>query len=29
MDKGAFRDAGYIYGPTIPRTYFIGLALKL
>ena len=29
MDKGAFRDAGYIYGPTLPRTYFIGLALKL
>ena len=29
IDQGEFRDAGYIYGPTIPRTYFIGLALKL
>ena len=23
------RDANYIYGPTQPRTYFLGLALKL
>jgi len=29
LDKGEFRDAGYIYGPSIPRTYFVGLALKL
>lgn len=29
MDKGPYRDAGYIYGPSIPRTYFAGLALKL
>ena len=29
VDQGEYRDAGYIYGPTIPRTYFIGLALKL
>ena len=29
IDQGEYRDAGYIYGPTIPRTYFIGLALKL
>ncbi len=28
-DKGPYRDAGYIYGPSIPRTYFAGLALKL
>ena len=29
LDQGANRDAGYIYGPTQPRTYFLGLALKL
>ena len=29
LDKGPNRDANYIYGPSIPRTYFIGLALKL
>ena len=29
LDKGPYRDAGYIYGPSIPRTYFAGLALKL
>ena len=29
IDKGEFRDANYIYGPTTPRTYFAGLALKL
>ena len=29
IDKGEYRDANYIYGPTIPRTYFAGLALKL
>ena len=29
LDRGANRDANYIYGPTQPRTYFIGLALKL
>lgn len=29
IDKGEFRDAGYIYGPSAPRTYFAGLALKL
>lgn len=29
LDKGVLRDAGYIYGPSVPRTYFIGLALKL
>jgi outer membrane receptor for ferrienterochelin and colicins len=25
FDKGEFRDAGYIYGPALPRTYFFGL----
>ena len=29
LDKGPNRDAGYIYGPSMPRTYFAGLALKL
>lgn len=29
LDKGPKRDASYIYGPTQPRTYFVGLALKL
>ena len=29
LDKGPNRDANYIYGPTQPRTYFIGLSLKL
>ena len=29
IDRGEFRDANYIYGPTIPRTYFAGLSLKL
>jgi outer membrane receptor for ferrienterochelin and colicins len=25
LDKGVFRDSGYFYGPTQPRTYFFGL----
>ncbi len=29
LDKGEFRDASYIYGPSMPRTYFVGLSLKL
>ena len=29
IDKGEFRDASYIYGPSMPRTYFVGLNLKL
>ena len=29
LDLGANRDAGFIYGPTQPRTYFVGLSLKL
>lgn len=24
LDQGPLRDAGYIYGPAMPRTYFIG-----
>lgn len=27
LDKGAFRDSGYFYGPTQPRTYFIGIKI--
>ncbi len=29
FDKGAFRDAGYVYGPSLPRTYFVGLKLVI
>lgn len=29
LDKGPLRDAGYIYGITTPRTWFVGLALKI
>jgi len=25
LDKGALRDAGYIYGPSLPRSFFVGL----
>ena len=27
LDKGEFRDAGYVYGPTQPRTYFVGFKI--
>ena len=29
LDKGIDRDAGYIYGPTNPRTIYAGLKFKL
>lgn len=29
LDKGKDRDAGYIYGPALPRTWFVGLNLKI
>ena len=29
LDKGEFRDAGYFYGPTQPRTYFVGITFEL
>lgn len=29
FDTGVNRDAGYIYGPSLPRTYFVGLNFKL
>ena len=25
LDKGTFRDSGYFYGPTQPRTFFVGI----
>lgn len=28
LDKGTFRDSGYFYGPTQPRTYFVGLKIS-
>lgn len=27
LDSGGYRDSGYFYGPTAPRTYFIGLKI--
>ena len=27
LDKGEFRDAGSFYGPTQPRTYFVGIKI--
>lgn len=27
LDKEEFRDAGYFYGPTQPRTYFVGIKI--
>ncbi len=27
FDKGVYRDAGYIYGPNRPRTYFLGIKI--
>lgn len=27
LDKGGYRDSGYFYGPTAPRTYFLGLKI--
>lgn len=29
FDKGEFRDAGYVYGPSLPRSYFLGLKFAL
>lgn len=27
FDKGVYRDAGYIYGPNRPRTFFVGIKI--
>jgi len=29
LDKGSSRDASYIYGPAVPRTWFAGFNIKL
>ena len=29
FDSGKNRDSNYVYGPSMPRTYFLGLKLKL
>ncbi len=29
LDKGGYRDSGYFYGPTQPRTYFVGIKLRI
>ncbi len=29
LDKGIDKDAGYVYGPALPRTFYLGLSLKL
>lgn len=28
FDKGWNRDSGYIYGPSLPRSYFVGLKVS-
>lgn len=28
FDCGADRDSGYMYGPTLPRTFFFGVKLN-
>ena len=27
LDKGGYRDSGYFYGPTAPRTFFLGFKI--
>lgn len=29
LDRGVDKDAGYIYGPNMPRTYYVGVQLTL
>ncbi len=29
FDLGEYRDAGYIYGPSLPRTFFLGMKFSL
>ena len=29
FDKGELRDAGYIYGPSLPRSVYAGLKMSL
>ena len=28
FDKGADRDSGYIYGPSLPRSFFAGVKIS-
>ena len=28
FDQGADRDSGYIYGPSMPRSWFVGLKMS-
>jgi len=28
LDKGALRDAGYVYGPSLPRSFFVGVKIS-
>lgn len=28
LDKGEFRDSGYFYGPTSPRTLYFGIKIN-
>ena len=29
LDRGAFRDSVYVYGPMMPRTYFLGVKFTM
>ena len=29
FDRGPLRDAGYMYGPSLPRTFFAGIKLTM
>jgi len=29
FDKGVFRDAGYIYGPALPKSFFFGIKITV
>ena len=29
LDRGEYRDSGYFYGPTQPRTVYMGIKLKV
>lgn len=29
FDKGEFRDAGYVYGPALPRSFFVGVKIVI
>ena len=29
LDYGAFKDADYVYGPSLPRMYFVGIKFSI